>query len=95
MSGQLFINYRRDDSAEAAQALYTQLAQHFSIAKLFMDVSSIEPGTVWPDRIRLALQSAEQSEFVSIDGEPDASVRVFQPPVALRWSIVEGVRPLI
>lgn len=59
MTGRIFINYRRDDSAEAAQALYTQLGLHFSIANLFMDTNSIEPGSAWPERIRAALEASD------------------------------------
>ncbi|HST36176.1 MAG TPA: 4a-hydroxytetrahydrobiopterin dehydratase [Allosphingosinicella sp.] len=59
MTGQIFINYRRDDTGEAAQALYTQLGQNFSIAKLYMDFGSLEPGSIWPDRIRGALAASD------------------------------------
>lgn len=56
MTGSVFINYRRDDSAEAAQALYSQLIQHFSLADVFMDVNSVERGSVWPERLAQAVE---------------------------------------
>ena len=40
----IFISYRRDDSAGYAQAIYSQLVQHFSKDRVFMDVDTIEPG---------------------------------------------------
>ncbi|MGO4170532.1 4a-hydroxytetrahydrobiopterin dehydratase [Novosphingobium sp. YAF33] len=52
MTGRVFINYRWDDTAEAAQAIFSQLSLHFSISDLFMDTSSIESGQEWPARIR-------------------------------------------
>ncbi|MEA3052005.1 MAG: hypothetical protein QOG72_908 [Sphingomonadales bacterium] len=57
--GSVFINYRRDDSAEAAQALYSQLSQLFSIANVFMDVNSIERGGIWPDRLASAVEECD------------------------------------
>jgi pterin-4a-carbinolamine dehydratase len=59
MTGSVFINYRQDDSAEAAQALYSQLSQHFSIADVFMDVNSIERGGVWPERLQRAVNECD------------------------------------
>jgi len=59
MPGAVFINYRRDDTAEAAQAVYAQLSHHFSIAHLFMDTSSLEGGQDWPARIESALHQAK------------------------------------
>ena len=37
-NGQIFISYRRDDSAGYARALYDRLVQYFSKERVFMDV---------------------------------------------------------
>ena len=42
--GNIFISYRRDDSAGYTRAISDQLAQRFSKERIFMDVDSIEPG---------------------------------------------------
>jgi hypothetical protein len=44
MSGQIFINYRRDDSSAWAGRLYDGLNRHFVSNQIFMDVDAIEPG---------------------------------------------------
>ncbi|NJN21754.1 MAG: toll/interleukin-1 receptor domain-containing protein [Leptolyngbya sp. RL_3_1] len=53
-----FINYRRSDAAQAAQALYTQLQTRFGPTHVFFDVSAILPGALWPDRLRSSLDDA-------------------------------------
>src|SRR5271157_5358946 len=45
MSGKIFLNYRRDDSAWIATSLHTLLLQSFPRELLFMDVAGhIRPG---------------------------------------------------
>jgi formylglycine-generating enzyme required for sulfatase activity len=44
MSGKIFINYRRDDSAAWAGRLADRLKNHFPSNQIFMDVDTIEPG---------------------------------------------------
>lgn len=53
-----FISYRRSDSAQAARALHFQLRLRFGSSQVFMDVSAINPGDVWPDRLKRALDQA-------------------------------------
>ena len=53
-----FINYRRNDTAEAAQAIYSQLKVHFGSGQLFMDVNSIQAGDPWPSHIRTKINLA-------------------------------------
>jgi hypothetical protein len=43
MAGNIFISYRREDSAGFAQALFLSLERSFP-EKLFMDVEGIEAG---------------------------------------------------
>lgn len=51
-----FINYRRDDASQAAQALYAQLEMRFGQTSIFLDVSSIKPGEIWPERLKKSLK---------------------------------------
>jgi pterin-4a-carbinolamine dehydratase len=53
-----FISYRRDDTAQIAQALYLQLKELFGSGQLFMDVNSIRVGEAWPERIETRLKAA-------------------------------------
>jgi len=54
-----FINYRRSDAAQAAQALHAQLRERFGPTHVFLDVSAILPGARWPARLREALNDAD------------------------------------
>jgi len=58
-SGQIFISYRRDDSAGYARALYDRLVQQFSTERVFMDVDAIEPGLAFDEAIKRALDQCE------------------------------------
>lgn len=53
-----FINYRRSDTQQAAQALYAQLRTRFGPTRVFLDVGAILPGAIWPNRLREALTEA-------------------------------------
>jgi pterin-4a-carbinolamine dehydratase len=53
-----FINYRRLDTSQAAQALYAQLRERFGPAQVFLDVRGFQAGEVWPDRLRSYLSAA-------------------------------------
>jgi hypothetical protein len=44
MAGEIFINYRRDDSPSTAGRLHDRLAQTFGRKNLFMDVDHIPAG---------------------------------------------------
>jgi pterin-4a-carbinolamine dehydratase len=58
MAGLAFINYRRDDTSQIAQALYMQLKESFGAGQLFMDVNSIRAGEEWPERVKHKLENA-------------------------------------
>lgn len=58
-NGQIFISYRRDDSAGYARAIYDQLVQHFSKERVFMDVDAIEPGLPFDEAIKRAVGQCE------------------------------------
>jgi Sulfatase-modifying factor enzyme 1/TIR domain len=55
----IFISYRRDDSAGYAQAIYSQLVQHFSKDRVFMDVDTVEPGVDFVRVIETAVGECE------------------------------------
>jgi uncharacterized membrane protein YhaH (DUF805 family) len=66
MEGRIFINYRRDISAQAAGRLSDRLTQHFDRERLFMDVDAIEPGV---DFVKaLDDQVAQASAFIAVIG---------------------------
>jgi serine/threonine protein kinase len=54
----IFINYRRADSTAQAGRLHTALQQKFGEDHVFMDTSSIHPGSKWPEELQAALKSA-------------------------------------
>ena len=47
MPGNVFLSYRRDDSAGYARGLHDRLKARFP-GRVFMDVSEISPGTSGP-----------------------------------------------
>jgi TIR domain len=57
--GQVFISYRRDDSAGHAGRLYDQLQEDLTGVQIFMDVDAIEPGVDFVERIESAVASAD------------------------------------
>jgi hypothetical protein len=48
----IFINYRREESAGDARALYNVLISRYGAEKIFLDVSSLRPGSNWLDEIK-------------------------------------------
>ncbi|HVR98454.1 MAG TPA: TonB family protein [Thermoanaerobaculia bacterium] len=57
-SANIFVNYRREDSAGHAGRLFDALSDHFS-GRLFMDVDTLEPGVDFVDAIEQAVGSCE------------------------------------
>lgn len=56
---QIFISYRRDDSAGYVRALYDRLVQHFAKERVFMDVDAIDPGLPFDEAIKHALDQCK------------------------------------
>jgi small GTP-binding protein len=54
----IFISYRRKDSAHDAKRIYEWLAAHFGAGSVFMDLSGIEPGENFRTAIRREIDSA-------------------------------------
>lgn len=59
MDGQIFINYRREDSAYAAGRLFDRLSQHFGADNIFMDIDAIELGIDFVQKIREAVSGCD------------------------------------
>ncbi|MBT9596922.1 MAG: toll/interleukin-1 receptor domain-containing protein [Vitreoscilla sp.] len=55
---QIFISYRRDDTAGYARALCDDLARRFGAARVFMDVDDIAAGQAFGDVIQRAVGSS-------------------------------------
>ena len=56
--GQIFISYRRDDTAGYARALHDALAQQFGAERVFIDVDDIGAGQAFDARIVQAIGQA-------------------------------------
>lgn len=54
----IFVSYRREDAGAEAWLLQEKLGDHLGRGDIFLDRSSIAPGSAWPDRLRQALDSA-------------------------------------
>ncbi len=63
-----FINYRRNDAGAEANLIAKALSIATDNKAVFLDISSIESGATWPDRIRSAL---ENSQYVLVVIGPD------------------------
>jgi TIR domain len=57
--GQIFMSYRREDTAYAAGWLFDRLASHFGRGKVFKDVDSIELGDDFVAAITTAVESCD------------------------------------
>ena len=55
----IFISYRREDSAEIAKQIYGWLTAQFGQGKVFIDLDGIEPGENFPTAIRHGIGSAQ------------------------------------
>jgi hypothetical protein len=59
MSGEIFISYRRDDSAGWAGRLYDHLLASFPQSQLFMDVDNLGPGIDFGEAIETSVGSSD------------------------------------
>ena len=71
MDGQIFMSYRRDDSAASAGRLYDHLKGHFASNHIFMDVDNLDAGI----------------DFVEAIGESVGSCDVLIAVIGERWLI--------
>jgi hypothetical protein len=59
MGGQIFISYRREDTAGHAGRLYDRLHDRFPQNKIFMDVDTIDPGMDFGAAIEASVSSCD------------------------------------
>jgi ribose transport system substrate-binding protein len=59
MGGQIFINYRRDDSSASAGRLYDRLSSHFASNQIFIDVDNLAPGVDFVEAIEESVGSCD------------------------------------
>ena len=67
--GAIFVSYRRQDGGRIAGRLYDRLSDRFGEGRVFMDVSTIEPGVDFAEEITRAV-AACQGVLVAVIG-PD------------------------
>src|SRR5215469_9735178 len=91
-----FINYRRTDASAAARGLHVQLRVRFG-SRVFMDVASLTPGDIWPERLNRELLRATVMLIVIGPGwltSADAygRRRIDQPTDWVRQEVSEAIR---
>jgi pterin-4a-carbinolamine dehydratase len=59
MNAPIFISYRRADAAAEAGRLHSTILEDLGKNSVFMDISSIEPGALWPKELEDALNAAQ------------------------------------
>lgn len=59
LNAPIFVSYRRADSAAEAGRLHGTIVGELGRSTVFMDTSSIEPGTQWSKELEEALQKAQ------------------------------------
>jgi hypothetical protein len=55
----IFVSYRRADTQEIAEQLYSRLALHFGATNVFMDRADIEHGQRWRDEVTRQITAAD------------------------------------
>lgn len=55
----IFISYRRQDSADIAKKIYNSLAKVYGKERIYLDVHNNKPGAIFPEEIRQALNRAK------------------------------------
>jgi hypothetical protein len=73
----IFISYRRDDTAWVSGRLHRDLSDYFGTKRVFMDLDDIAPGDSWTETIQRALTSSRVGVVVIGDRwlEPDGLTR--------------------
>jgi hypothetical protein len=59
MSGNIFINYRRDDASYPEGRLYDQLSTRFPKRQIFMDVDNLDAGVDFVEAIEQSVASCD------------------------------------
>jgi formylglycine-generating enzyme required for sulfatase activity len=97
MSGQIFISYRRNDSAGSAGRLCDRLIAHFGRNNIFMDVDSLPPGVDFVKAIRNSVGSSDV--LISVIGkrwltssDEDGKRRLDNPKDFVRLEIATALK---
>ncbi len=79
----VFVSYRRSDAPAAAGRVANDLAEHFGLRRVFLDIAGIAPSHAWDRTIELALQHCKAGVVVIGRGwlQPGANG---EPPRLLR-----------
>ena len=101
MEGQIFISYRRDDSAASAGRIYDLLGRHFASSDIFMDVDNLAPGVDFVEAIEESVGSCDA--LIAVIGrqwlnlaDEEGGRRVDNPDdfvrVEIRTALMRGIR---
>ena len=89
--GNIFISYRREDSAGYTRAVFDQLVKRFSKQRVFMDVDAIDPGLAFDQVIEQAVGNCEVLLVMIgkrwIEPQPDGGLRIQSPDDFVRLEI--------
>jgi hypothetical protein len=97
MSGQIFINYRRDDASHLAGRLYDRIAAHFPKNQIFIDVDNLDPGIDFVEAIEQSVGACDVLIAVIgnrwlISSEAEGSRRLDNPDDFVRLEIATGAQ---
>jgi WD40 repeat protein len=97
MRGQIFINYRHEESAWSARSLFDRLTQRFGREQVFMDVEKIEVGSDLVKAIEVSLSSCDV--LIAVIGahwlsavDPQGGRRLDHPEDFVRLEIATALR---
>ncbi|HEU4679086.1 MAG TPA: toll/interleukin-1 receptor domain-containing protein, partial [Terrimicrobiaceae bacterium] len=97
MDGQIFISYRRDDSAAFAGRMYDRLESHLGPNRIFMDVDTIDLGVDFVDAIEKSVGSCDALIAVIgknwlISADKEGRRRLDNPEDFVRLEIATALR---
>jgi hypothetical protein len=97
MSGNIFINYRRDDSSASAGRLYDRLAALFPKNQIFIDVDNLDPGVDFVEAIEQSVGSCDVLIAVIgkrwlISSDQEGSRRLDNPDDFVRLEIATALK---
>jgi hypothetical protein len=97
MRGQIFINYRHEESAWSARSLFDRLTQRFGREQVFMEVEKIEVGSDLVKAIEVSLSSCDV--LIAVIGahwlsavDPQGGRRLDHPEDFVRLEIATALR---
>jgi len=95
--GNIFISYRREDSAGHTGRLFDRLREHFGKDRVFIDIAGIEPGVDFVEAIEKAVGSCDA--FVVVIGkqwlnvtDADGRRRLDNPEDFIRLELASALR---